>query len=254
MGMTGDGVNDAPALMQAEVGIAVSNATDVAKGAASVVLTSEGLSNIVELVKTGRMIYQRITTWILNKIMRTVQKSFVIVLAFLIIGKYIISAFLMILTIFAEDFVKISISTDNVRYSLKPDVWDITGLVKVASLLGLLMVVESLSMLWAGLKYFGLAADDLALQTFAFQVLFYSGMLSVLSVREKGHFWDSMPSRTLLTALIADMLIIATISTVGIPDLKVIPIFQTLWVIAYSLVFSLIVNDLVKFDLIRKRT
>jgi len=252
VGMTGDGVNDAPALRQAEVGIAVSNATDVAKGAASAVLTNEGLSNIVDLIKIGRMMFQRINTWILNKITRTILKTTFVVLAFLLFGKYVVSASAMLLMMFMTDFVKISLSTDNVRWSRKPDVWNITGLVKVAVILGLTMVVEAFGLLCIGLKYFNLMADDQALFTFSFETLFYFAIFSIFVVRERRHFWNSMPSKTLLTALMADLIIATIISIVGIPGLKAIPLTVTLSVIAYSFIFSLIVNDLIKFILIKK--
>lgn len=241
------------ALRQAEVGIAVSNATDVAKGAASVVLTGEGLTNIVDLVENGRMIYERINTWILNKISRTILKTSLIVLAFLATGRYIISAFAMILEIFMTDFVKITLSTDNVKWSRKPDIWNITGLVKVAAVLGLLMVAEALGLLYVGLKYFGLASNEQALYTFTFETLFYFAASSIFSMRERAHFWSSMPSRTLLTAIGLDMIAAMLIAVIGLPGLTAIPLTISLSVMAYSFVFSLIINDLIKF-ILAKRT
>ena len=116
---------------------------DVAKGAASVVLTKEGLSNIVDLIKTGRMIYERIITWTFNKIIKTFQIAVFVVSAFLLTGHNVVGTFEIILLLFFIDFVTLSISTDNVRWSKSPDTWNIKGLFKVAVIIGTVIVIES---------------------------------------------------------------------------------------------------------------
>jgi magnesium-transporting ATPase (P-type) len=150
------------------VGIAVSTATDVAKGAASVVLTEAGLTNIVALVEQGRTIYQRILTWIVNKISRTILKAAFVAIAFVVTGKFVVSAFAMLLLVFLTDFAKISLSTDNVRRSKNPETWNIGGFITVSVVLGIAMVAETLFLLWIGWTRFGLATNDNGLTPSAF--------------------------------------------------------------------------------------
>jgi H+-transporting ATPase len=251
VGMTGDGVNDAPVLKQAEVGIAVSSATDVAKKAASAVLTTEGLEGIVDLVKMGRVIYQRIITWILNKIIKTFQITVFVVLAFLITGEYIISALHIILLLFLTDFVTLSISTDNVRYSPKPDTWNITGLVKVALLLGIIIIAELMILLHVGFYYFGFIHHMDQLHTFTFQILIYVELLNLLVIRERKHFWNSRPSKFLLLIIAGDLTLVFFICVLGFPGIVSIPPAAALTVVGLSLILVFLINDPIKVKLLK---
>jgi H+-transporting ATPase len=252
-GMTGDGVNDAPALRQAEVGIAVSSATDVAKGAASVVLTAPGLTNIVALVEQGRTIYQRILTWIINKISRTILKAAFVSIAFVVTGKFVVSVFAMLLLTFMTDFAKIALATDHVRSSRKPETWNIGGFVAVSVATGIAMVAETLLLLWIGWSRFGLAKSNGALYTFSFLMLLYFAVFSVVSARERRAFWSTMPSKALMAALIADTLVGTVLTRVGLPGLMPLPWSQTLAILAYAMVSCLVVNDALKVMMIRWR-
>lgn len=252
-GMTGDGVNDAPALRQAEAGIAVSTATDVAKGAASVVLTEPGLTNIVALVEQGRTIYQRILTWIINKISRTILKAAFVAIAFVVTGKFVVSAFAMLLLVFMTDFAKIALATDDVRWSRKPETWNIGGFITVSVVLGVAMVAEALLLLRLVWSRFGLATNDTALYTFSFQTLLYFAVFSIMSARERRWFWATMPSKTLMAALVLTTLTGTILTLVGLPGLVPLPWSQTLAVFGYAMVACLAVNDALKVAMIKWR-
>ncbi|WMT53325.1 plasma-membrane proton-efflux P-type ATPase [Ferroplasma acidiphilum] len=213
VGMTGDGVNDSPALKQAEFGVAVASATDVAKASASVVLTHSGLTDIVDGIKSGRRIYQRMLTYTLNKIIKVIQIVFFLTLSFFVVGFFVTTAFDVILLIFANDFVTMAIATDNVGYSIKPERWNVNSLISSSVILAAFLVVESFIFLYIGL-YAGLRISQI--HTFIFDMLVFSGQFTVYMVRERKRFSNSMPSKILLLSSIVDIIIISFISYYGI--------------------------------------
>jgi len=256
VGMTGDGVNDAPALRQAEVGIAVSTATDVAKGAASAVLTEPGLTNIVALVEQGRTIYQRVLTWIINKISRTILKSAYVAIAYVVTGHFVVSAFAMLLLTFMTDFAKITLATDHVRPSRKPETWNIGGFITVSVVLGVAMVAEALFFLYLCWPRFDLAPtsnlQDTPLHTFSFLILLYFAVFSVVSARERRSFWATMPSRSLIAALTVEALTGTVLALAGLPGLAPLPWEQMLAIFGYAMISCLVVNDALKVVMIKR--
>jgi H+-transporting ATPase len=240
-GMTGDGVNDAPALKQAEVGIAVASATDVAKSAASLVLTAPGLRNILSAVETSRRIYQRMLTYTLNKIIKTFQIALFLTLGFLITREFVVTPLLIILLLFANDFVTMSISTDNVSYSSKPDRWQISILMQVAFLLAIPVTLLSFAFLYAANNLFHLPIDQM--QTLMFVMLVFTGQVNVYLVRERRHFWKSAPSRWMLLGTLMDVIIISLLATQGWL-MAAIPLSMVMLTLLVTILFLALVDSL----------
>src|SRR5581483_10583210 len=214
VGMTGDGVNDAPALKQAEVGIAVASATDVAKAAASLVLTNPGLGDIAAAVETSRRIYQRMLTYTLNKIIKTVEIALFLSLGVMLTRTFIITPLLIVLLLFTNDFVTMSIATDRVGFSTAPDRWHIARLMRAGFVLGSFILVLSFGVFLFAREALGLPLAQL--QTLVFLTLVFTGQGTVYLVRERRHFWSSMPSRWLLIASVADIIVVSAAAVRGV--------------------------------------
>jgi len=252
VGMTGDGVNDAPALGQAEVGIAVKNASDIAKDSASAVLTADGIDGIIAMVKTSRTIYQRIYSWTLMMVARKSNIIGYIVLMLLISRSFMLSITGTVIMLFLGDFGSMALSSDNVRSSLKPDSFKVSRLFGVSGWLGILMIAEGTIFTVIALSIFNLTGNVDKIYTFGFAYLNMAGILTIPIVRERGHFWESKPSRFLTITVLAELLIVIIISLTGVLELAPLGWVTTFTIFGYTLLVTFLVNDSLKVFLVRK--
>jgi len=247
VGMCGDGANDAPALRQAQIGIAVSSATDVAKSAAGMVLTEPGLAGIVAAVKEGRITFQRILSYTLNSLTGKVMHGLFLVAGLLMTGQAILTPTLMVIVMITGDFLGMALTTDRVQPSPRPNAWHIGALTVAGAVMGGAELAFC-STLFA----FGVYRLDLniaALQTLAFLLTVFGKQASTYCNRERRHLWASRPSSWLVASTVADVGIATTLAVGGFA-MAPLPWPLVLGTLAAAAVFAFAL-DAVKVPLLR---
>jgi H+-transporting ATPase len=214
VGMCGDGANDAPALRQAQIGIAVSTATDVAKSAAGVVLTEAGLNGIVAAVKEGRITFQRILTYTLNSVMKKIVQVLLLAVGLVMTGHAVLTPMLMVIVMITGDFLSMSLTTDRVRPSKMPNSWQIGRITSAGVMLGLCFLAYSTAILAVGKFQLHLGIE--ALQTLTVVSIVFGSQATTYVIRGRQHLWGLRPSIWLVLSSVADVLIISTLATFGI--------------------------------------
>jgi len=248
VGMTGDGVNDAPALKQAEMGIAVSNSTDVAKAAASVVLTEAGIGVIIDTITISRQTYQRMLTWVINKVAKVMEFVVLLTIGFFWLHNMLLSLIGVSFLVFANDFVTMSLATDNVKHTSNPNQWNVKNNILASLVPALCYVLEDVVVILAGKYYFHLQWNELT--TLVMLSLIFNSQFRVLIVRERNHFWSSLPGKGLLISSTAAIIVFALIALFGILIPPLSPLV-VLTVLVLSALFTFGI-DFPKYYMFRK--
>jgi H+-transporting ATPase len=213
VGMTGDGVNDAPALKKADCGIAVSSAVDAARAAASIVLLAPGLSVIIDAIKESRKIFQRMNSYAIYRIAETLRVLLFMTLAILIFNFYPLTAVMIVMLALLNDGAILSIAYDNVHYKNHPEAWNMRMVLGVATVLGVIGVVSAFGLFYLGERVFIL--DRPHIQTLMYLKLSVAGHLTIFLTRTRGPFWTIRPARILLIAVLGTQILATLIAVYG---------------------------------------
>jgi H+-transporting ATPase len=214
IGMCGDGANDAPALRQAQIGIAVSTATDVAKSAAGVVLTKAGLGGIVAAIKEGRVTFQRILNYTLNSVIKKIVQVLLLAVGLIMTGHAVLTPMLMVIVMITGDFLAMSLTTDRVRPSAKPNSWNIGKITGAGVIVGLCFLAFCVGILAVGKYELRLGIE--ALRTLSVVAIVYESQATIYILRARRHMWGLRPTVWLVLSSVADVSIITVLANLGI--------------------------------------